>query len=138
MFVFVYGSGSSCAASQSSTLPLAPFPSLVAMADGGAFAIEVAAGIASEGHIVSLEAELKAITEARKTKSKQVKKERQKRDRLMAKAGKNLSVEDLSQLLAVQTAKAAAKAKAKAKAKPKAAPKAAPAPLGGGEEALGL
>ena len=99
--------------------------------------MEVAAGIASEGHIVSLEAELKAITEARKTKSKQVKKERQKRDRLMAKAGKNLSVEDLSQLLAVQTANAA-KAKAKAKAKPKAAPKAAPAPLGGGEEALGL
>ena len=89
------------------------------MADGGEVAMGAAvrAGIESENHIAELEAELKAMNEAKKVKSKEVKKERQKRDRLMTKAGKNLSIEDLSQLLAVKTAKAAAKAKPKAKAK---------------------
>ena len=138
----VFGSGSSCAASHSSTLALAPFPSLATMAHGGAVAMEaagagevdlagaVAAGIASESHIAELEAELKAMTDAKQNKSKEVKKEKQKRDRLMTKAGKNLSIEDLSQLLA-------AKAKAKAKAKPKAKAKAAAAPAAGGEAAPG-
>ena len=89
----------------------------------------VAAGIASEGHMAALEAELKQLTEDKKNLAKQVKKEKQKRDRLMTKAGKSLSVEDLSQLLAAKTAKAAAaKAKAKAKARAAAAPDAPPPP----------
>ena len=111
----------------------------MAMAHGGGevdMAGVVAAGIASEGHMAALEAELKQLTEDKKVLAKQVKKEKHKRDRLLAKAGKSLSVEDLSQLLAAKTAKAAAaiakaKVKAKAKAKAAAAPALPPPPAGG-------
>ena len=125
----------------SQTLALAAFSSLatMAMAHGGDevdMAGVVAAGIASEGHMAALEAELKQLTEDKKVLAKQVKKEKHKRDRLLAKAGKSLSVEDLSQLLAAKTAKAAAaiakaKVKAKAKAKAAAAPALPPPPAGG-------
>ena len=81
----------------------------------------VAAGDTSADRIRSLEAEFKALQETKKVKAKEIKKERQKRERLMAKATKNLSIEELSQVLAAKTAAAKAKAKAKGKGKGKAA-----------------
>ena len=82
----------------------------------------VAAGTAPGQGVQQLEDELKALKETQKLKTKEIKKEKAKRDRLMAKAGKSLSLQELSQLVATKTTEALAKAKAKAK--PKAVPKA--------------
>ena len=86
----------------------------------------VAAGDAPGQGVLQMEAELKALKDDARAKAKEIKKEKQKRTRLMAKAGKNLSLPELAQVLATKTAEAAAKAAAKAKARPKA--KAGPVP----------
>ena len=88
----------------------------------------VAAGDAAESRVRDLEVQLKQLHDGKLAKAKELKKEKAKRDRLMDKAGKNLSIEELALVLAAKTAKAKAKAAAKAKAKAKAVAKAAAAP----------
>ena len=105
---------------------------IVAMAAGDAGAAAAAAAAAgidlgallaggdpSGESINNLEAELKDLKARKKAAAKELKLEKQKKDRLMTKA-KALSVTDLGKVLGMKIAQAKAKAEAKAKAKAKA------------------
>ena len=96
---------------------------------------------AGEG-INNLETELKDLKARKKAAAKELKSEKQKRDRLLTKA-KSLSIQELGAVLGVKIsakvkadakAKANAKAKAKAAAGPAAAAPAAAAPVEGEDE----
>ena len=92
----------------------------------GLDAAAVAAGDAAASRVRDLEVQLKQLHDSKATKVKELKKEKAKRDRLMEKAGKNLSIEELGLVIATKTAQAKAKAAAKAKAKAKAKAAAVP------------
>jgi peptidoglycan hydrolase CwlO-like protein len=109
------------------------------MAAGGApdFNALIAGGDPTQSTIRNLQSQLQQLKTAQKTKAKEVKLEKAKRDRLMAKAAKTLSLEDLGTVVAVKVAKAKAKAAAKARAAAAAAaaPGAAAVANGGGDPA---
>ena len=90
------------------------------MAAGGHvdFNAVVAAGDTAGNNIRDIQEQLKQLKSQKKAKAAELKKEKMKRERLMQKASKNLTVTELGSVLATKVAKANAKAAAKAAAAP--------------------
>jgi hypothetical protein len=91
----------------------------LAPAAAGGAAVVAAAAVAGDingDRISSLQDQLKNLETMKKQKAKEVKLEKAKRARLMAKAASNLSVDELTQVLTAKVAQAKAKAQAKARA----------------------
>ena len=110
----------------------------MAAADAQDPAALIAAAEAEATRVSDLEEQVKTLQAAKKQKATELKKENQKRKRLMDKASSNLSMADLATVMAVKQAKAkaaaekaVAKAKAKAVAKAKAKAAAVPPPVPG-------
>ena len=91
----------------------------------------VAAGDTAGTNIRGLQEQIKQLKSQKKAAAAELKKEKMKRERLMQKASKNLTVDELGSVLALKVAKARA-AEARAAAAAAAAP---PAAAAGGDGA---